>query len=125
MVNALFGNPNLLLHQLHSSYTGPNNFSQTVQMFDQVEIDEYDMKTEKKRKNAVIELLKFTCALKYPVVMEANGSSDDAIYKRCYDLLSTGDIKSAVKYLNANKKMKLALIVSQSTSGEMFRSSVV
>jgi hypothetical protein len=42
MVNALFGNPNLLLHQLHPSYSGINNLQQATEMFGHIEIEEYD-----------------------------------------------------------------------------------
>jgi hypothetical protein len=49
--------------------------------------------------------------------------SDDLIYRKCYDLLSVGDIKGAVKHLNCHRKIKLALLVSQSCnsmqSGEL------
>jgi hypothetical protein len=40
------------------------------------------------------------------------GASDDLIYKKCYDLLSVGKIREAVKHLNSHRKIKLALLVS-------------
>ena len=82
-------------------------------MFGHHEFEEYDAATSKKRRNAVVELLRFACSIKYPAVANA-GASDDVIYKRCYDLLSVGDIKGAVKHLNCHRKIKLALLVSQS-----------
>jgi len=61
MINALFGNPNLLLHQLHQSYTGINNLQQATEMFGNIEIEDSDTLTSKRRRNAVVELLRFAC----------------------------------------------------------------
>lgn len=72
---------------------------------------------EKMRRNATVELLKFICSTEFPVGDLHNfQANDEAIYQRVKKLVLNGDIKSAVCFLQAQKKTKLALILSQSVN---------
>jgi len=64
-LNALFGNPNVHLIQLHQAYKGPKN----LETADKLEFDiaEESILMIKKRRNAVTEVFKFICQQKYPV----------------------------------------------------------
>lgn len=68
MLNALFGNPNIHLVQLHPKYRGYNNFNNALKTFGISSKDNSDAFTDgdkyeigKKRKNAVSELIRFIC----------------------------------------------------------------
>ena len=59
MLNALYGNPNLHLVQLHPAYKGPKNIDR-AETFD-TDLAEDCIIMVKKRRNAVTEVLKFVC----------------------------------------------------------------
>jgi hypothetical protein len=64
-LNALFGNPNVHLVQLHPSYKGPKNIERAELL--NTEIAEDSIIMIKKRRNAVSDVLKFVCEQKFPV----------------------------------------------------------
>lgn len=75
---------------------------------------EDELITCKKRKNAVIEVLKFICQEEFKVPQcPSFGASAEQIYRTAEAYILNGDLKSAVRHLTKNKKPKLALILSQ------------
>jgi len=68
MLNALFGNPNLHLVQLHKDYCGPNTIERDAISFGNWQAtNENDIEVQKKRRNAVCEVLRFHCQQVYRV----------------------------------------------------------
>lgn len=65
MLNALFGNPNLNLVQLHPLYRGPNTIKRDWALFGKFDPSKASsaVEMEKKRLNAVAEVLRFHCPL--------------------------------------------------------------
>jgi hypothetical protein len=68
MLNALFGNPNVHLVQLHPSYKGPKNIDRAEHL--STEIAEDSIIMVKKRRNAVTEVLRFVCGQNIPTSNE-------------------------------------------------------
>ena len=68
MLNALFGNPNVHLVQLHPSYKGPKNIDRAEHL--STEIAEDSIIMVKKRRNAVTEVLRFVCGQNIPASNE-------------------------------------------------------
>lgn len=116
MLNALFGNPNIHLIQLHPDFTELNTYGEDLNTYGGATplsralfIDGDSHEIEKKRRNAVSEIIRFICQID-PLFKV---SSQDHFYKRCLEHLLNGDLKAALALLNAEKKPKMALIVSQ------------
>ena len=65
MLNALFGNPNVHLCQLHPRFTGTKNIERTQLMHNE-EFNDSDLITVKKKRNAVTEILRLMCDINYP-----------------------------------------------------------
>jgi hypothetical protein len=63
MLNALFGNPNIHLIQLHSKYNELNNYISDLKEYEEHFIDGDSHVVGKKRRNAVTELLRFICQI--------------------------------------------------------------
>ena len=62
MLSALYGNPNLNLVQLHPAYAGPRTVERDILTYGSLAVDqESGLQTEKKRRNAVTEVLRFYC----------------------------------------------------------------
>ena len=63
MLNALFGNPCLNLVQLHPAYKGPKTLKRDWENYGQLELSKTAsaLEIEKKRLNAVSEVLRFYC----------------------------------------------------------------
>lgn len=88
-----------------------NNLIQNQQRFTEKKFIEEDLTNplvlDRKRRNSVTEFLRYYCRTEWPVHHNNNN-----IYGECLQHLKNGDIKTAVKRLNAQKKHKLALIVA-------------
>lgn len=65
MLNALFGNPNVHLCQLHPSFIGPKNIERTS-LIQTKEFNDSLIITVKKRRNAVTEVLRLMCHINFP-----------------------------------------------------------
>jgi len=65
LLNALFGNPNVNLIQLHQAYKGPKNLKIAEKL--EFDIAEESILMIKKRRNAVTEVFKFICQQNDPV----------------------------------------------------------
>ncbi len=61
MLNALFGNPNIHLIQLHPKYNELNNYTHDLRDYEVHFEDGDSHEVGKKRRNAVTELLRFIC----------------------------------------------------------------
>jgi hypothetical protein len=70
MLNALFGNPNVHLVELHHAFKGPKNMDKAKKLSTDVAEDSIIM--VKKRRNAVTEVVKFVCGQKFPVNASQN-----------------------------------------------------
>lgn len=66
------------------------------------------LQNEKKRKNALTEVLRFICQQEYPVTLEAKPKSEDDLYNKALSLALNGDVKQAVTYLSTNGKRHMA-----------------
>eukprot|EP00352_Strombidinopsis_acuminata_P000902 CAMPEP_0176343556 /NCGR_PEP_ID=MMETSP0126-20121128/4036_1 /TAXON_ID=141414 ORGANISM="Strombidinopsis acuminatum, Strain SPMC142" /NCGR_SAMPLE_ID=MMETSP0126 /ASSEMBLY_ACC=CAM_ASM_000229 /LENGTH=157 /DNA_ID=CAMNT_0017689571 /DNA_START=2967 /DNA_END=3440 /DNA_ORIENTATION=- len=107
LLNALFGNPNISLVQMHPSCKSNNIFERQVGLFGKKSLqDESAIVISKKRKNAVAEVYRFICQQEFPVDQRAS------VYDKAYNMLLNGDIKGAVKHLTWEKKHKLAMFVA-------------
>lgn len=65
MLNALFGNPNVHLCQLHPKFNGPKNIERTKLLHNE-EFNDSFIITVKKRRNAVAEVLRLMCDVNFP-----------------------------------------------------------
>ena len=116
MLSALYGNPNLNLVQLHPAYAGPRTVERDILTYGSLAVDqESGLQTEKKRRNAVTEVLRFYCQQVHKVDQRPSQDAGQ-IYEVALKLLRNGDIRGAVKYLNANKKSRMAMIVARSVN---------
>ena len=79
MLNALFGNPNLHLIQLHNKYHGPKNLQRMVKAYgDKSLTTEFVIALDKKRRNAVTEVLRFYNRIEFKSPdCPINNASDD------------------------------------------------
>lgn len=76
MLSALFGNPNLNLVQLHPAYSGPKSIERDLITYGMLTGDgDTVLLTEKKRRNAVCEVLRFHCQQVYKVDLPPKGAS--------------------------------------------------
>ena len=105
MLNALFGDPRVHLHQKHPAYQGDKM---------RVPVDNYNdtkqsVETGKQRRNAVSQLMRFICKNEWQVKLEDN-------YKTVYLLLLNGQVVEAARLLSRMGKHNLAMIVSQAVS---------
>jgi len=118
MLNALFGNPNIPLVQLHPSYHGPKTIQRLFKCYGDKNLNfEQIAALDKKRRNAATEVLRFfnQAEFKLPECPIYN-ASDDQIYAKAYQMLLCGDFRHVIKHLTWHKKTKLAMIVSQSVN---------
>lgn len=100
-MNALFGNPMMLLHQFHEDYKGPKTIQKAASLHLNHDIETEEPRiVEKIRRNAIVELLKFICSLEFPVeTLPASILNDDQLYTTVKKLILNGDIKSAFNLL--------------------------
>jgi hypothetical protein len=60
LMNALFGNPNLHLNQLHPQYHGPKTLQRMLKVYEEQDLTLVGtVDLDKKRRNAVIEVFRF------------------------------------------------------------------
>jgi hypothetical protein len=120
MLNALFGNPNIHLVQLHPDFKqGINTYKKARDNFSSNFTDSYCHENEKKRKNAVTEVVRFICKQEFKV--EASGD----IYIQALSYLLNGDIKAAVNLLNYNKKTQMATYVLNCFGSELQKAALL
>lgn len=123
MLNALFGDPRIHLVQLHPAYVqkfGMKNIDRAVRLYKGTKYADtkQSFETQKQRKNAFCELLRFVCSRKYPVDVKISYSNEEELYRDTYSLLINGDINSAIRLLNKNEKHEISLLLSQSVSSQ-------
>lgn len=116
-MNALFGNPNISLVQLHNDFHGGvKNYDKMRSKFTKESefTDGNNHLISKKRKNALIEVLRFICMQSFKPVA-APGSP----YQTAVRYLLNGDVKSAVKVLNEAGKQKMSAFIVNSVQNNL------
>lgn len=121
-MNALFGNPNISLIQLHNDFHGGiKNYDKMRARFTKESefTDGTNHLISKKRKNALIEVLRFICMQSF-VPLAASASP----YQTALHHLLNGDVKSAVKVLNDAGKQKMSILVVNSVQNTLQKEAV-
>ena len=104
VLNALFGNPNIHLVQLHPEYRGGRrNYDKMRARFADVFDDDDSHEVSKKRRNALTEAIRFISSQEYPITDQGllKAGTDEAIYRVALHHLFNGDVKASVDHLNA------------------------
>jgi hypothetical protein len=124
LLNALFGDARVHLVQLHPSYSGGVSSSKRAAQLARSrpfnDIKE-SFETQKIRRNAVTEVLRFSCLLGHPSGKEnaPNGHPDlQTLYADALNHLVCGNPVSAVRLLNKNNQQSVSLLVSQAISSQ-------
>lgn len=94
LLNALFGNPNIHLVQKHPGFKGLVNYPQAKEKQANYS-DGFTLANEKKRKNALTEVLRFI--LQHESKVHEAGKD---VYKVALDHLMNGAVRPAVNWLN-------------------------
>lgn len=123
LLNALFGNPNIHLVQLHPAFRqGPNTFERALKLFGESFVFGGSLENDKKRKNALTEVLRFICHQEHPASQApANG---DAIYDRALEYLMSGDVKGGVTFLTKGGKPQMAQRVISCFNNPTYQASM-
>jgi len=115
LLNVLFGDPRVHLHNLHPKANGAKIFERLDAAAGEYMDNRYSISVSKQRRNALAELLRFICKTKFPVVVQAE-RSDEALYQTAFKLLMNGQIVEAARTLQQHGKGNLALIISRAVS---------
>jgi len=104
-LNALFGDPRIHLVQLHPasiSKFGDRNFDRALRLYSDKKYADTknSLETQKQRRNAVTELLRFVCSRNFPIDVKQIKLSEVETYRKVKSLLLNGDIVNAVRLLN-------------------------
>jgi hypothetical protein len=118
-LNALFGNPNIPLVQLHNSWIGGiRTYEKLKSKFADTFQDSHSHEVGKKRRNALTDVLRFICMQEHKV---DEGKDEKGIYLQAVGHLANGDIRSAVNLLNSKKKTSEAMIVTNAFNSTLNR----
>lgn len=132
MLNALFGNPNIQLVQLHPAFSELNNLDQAMRIFgsnsdDKMSgfVDSESFANSKKRRNAVTEVIRFICQNEFrPAEGQLLGINLDDIYNKGLEHMLNGNVKAAVKLMNTHNKFKMGLFMSTSVNNVSTRENL-
>jgi hypothetical protein len=116
-LNALFGNPNIHLVQLHDEFRGGiNNYHKMRDLHAGKFTDSTDHLVNRKRRNALTEVLRFICMLKVKPQPQQGGSPAVQAYELAMQHMLNGDIQAAVKVLNGAKAFRMAQLAMAAVS---------
>jgi len=118
LLNALYGNPNLQMHQVHPKFKGIVTLQECRRKYGNMEAEDGMEVLDRKRKNAVTELLRFICTKDISPSTASNVDSLDEVYRRAYYMVINGDLDGASDFLSDKGKYKMAGFVAQCISND-------